>query len=130
MGYYGAERGAPLAGGAEAGEEGALDGEIQVRVWHDDQRVLAAELQARRLQVPPAELADLLADLRGSREAYLVDEALLERLLEALEGGRPLGLDYVEDPVGEAAVDKELGEGVADGGGVLCRLPDDGVAAG
>ena len=57
---HGAERGAALAGGAEPGEKGALDREIQVSVRHDDERVLAAELQARGLHVPAAELAYLL----------------------------------------------------------------------
>ena len=63
----GAERRAALAGGAEAAEQRALDGEVEVGVVHDDQRVLAAELQARRLQVAPAQLADARARRRSSR---------------------------------------------------------------
>jgi hypothetical protein len=59
----GAEGGAALACGAEAAEERALDGEVEVGVGHHDERVLAAELQARGLEVSAAELADLLAHL-------------------------------------------------------------------
>src|SRR5438132_1535170 len=55
---HGAERGAPLAGGPEAAEERALDGEIEVGVRHDHERILAAEFQARRLEVAAAHLAD------------------------------------------------------------------------
>ena len=59
-----AERGTALPRRAEAAEKGALDRKVQVRVWHDDERVLTSELQARRLQVAPAELSYLLAHLR------------------------------------------------------------------
>ena len=44
----GAERRAALAGRAEAAEQRALDREVEVGVVHDDHRVLAAELEARR----------------------------------------------------------------------------------
>ena len=54
-----AERGAALARGAEAGEQRALDGEVEVGVVHHHERVLAAELEARALEVATAELADL-----------------------------------------------------------------------
>src|SRR5215217_7014774 len=46
-----AQRRAALPGGAEATEQGALDRERDVGVGHDDHRVLAAELQARVLDV-------------------------------------------------------------------------------
>src|SRR5918997_1750755 len=126
----GAQRGAPLAGGAEAAEEGALDGEVEVGVGHHDERVFAPEFQAGGLKVPAAERAYLLAHLRGAGKADLVHEALVECPLQALEGGRALALDDVQDAVGEAAGLEELGEGVADGGGVFGRFPDNGVAAG
>ena len=71
-----AERGAALPRRAEAGEQRALDGQVEVGVVGDDHRVLAAELQARRLQVPSAQLADPRADLAGPGEPDLVDRAL------------------------------------------------------
>ena len=62
-----AERRAALAGRAEAAEQRALDREVDVGVVHHDHRVLAAELQARRLQVAAAQLADPRADRARSR---------------------------------------------------------------
>ena len=81
-----AERGAALSGRPEAAEERALDGELELGVGHHDERVLAAELEAGRLHVAPAERADLGADRGRAGEADLVDEPLLERPLEPLEG--------------------------------------------
>src|SRR5215210_2217298 len=124
-----AERGASLAGRAEAGEQRAFGRQIQVRVGHDDERILAAELQARRLQVSSAELPNPAPDLRGAGEADFVHEPHIEGLLEALESDRSLGLDDVEDAFGEAAVEKESGQGVADGGSVLGGFPDHRIAA-
>ena len=63
----GSERRAALAGGAEAREQRALDREVEVGVVHHDHRVLAAELEARRLQVAAAERADLAPPPRKSR---------------------------------------------------------------
>ena len=77
-----AERRAPLAGGAEPAEERALDGQVEVGVGHHDQRVLPTQLEARRLEVPAAELADPPADVGGSGEPDLVDQMLVERSLE------------------------------------------------
>jgi hypothetical protein len=67
-----AERGAALAGGAEAGEQRALGGEVQVGVRHHDERVLAAQLEAGVLQVPAGQLADLRPDGARAGEADLV----------------------------------------------------------
>jgi hypothetical protein len=124
-----AKRRAALAGRAEAGEQRPLDGELEVGVGHHHQRVLAAELEARRLQVAAAQLADARAHRRGAREADLVDEPLLERPLQALEGGVPAGLDQVQHALRQATVDEQLGERLAERRRVLRRLPDHGVAA-
>jgi hypothetical protein len=43
------KRGASLAGRAEAGEQRSFGRQVQVGVRHDDERVLAAELQTWRL---------------------------------------------------------------------------------
>ena len=124
-----AERGAALARGAEAGEQRALDGEVEVGVVHHHERVLAAELEARALQVAPAELADLRADGARAGEADLVDEPLLERALEPAERRLALGLHEVQHAAGHAAGVEQARERVAERGRVLRRLPDDGVAA-
>ena len=125
----GAERRAALAGRAVAAEQRALDREVDVGVVHHDHRVLAAELEARRLQVAAAQLADLRADRARAGEADLVDEPLLERALETLERLRALGLHDVEHAAGHAAGVEELGQRVAERRRVLGRLPDDRVAA-
>ena len=81
----GAERRAALPGRAEAAEQRALDGQVEVGVGHHDQRVLAAQLEAGRLQVAPAQLADARADVGRAGEADLVDQPLVERPLEPRE---------------------------------------------
>src|SRR5215210_5052534 len=127
---HGSQGGAALARGAKAREQGAFDGEVEIRIRHDYERVLAPELQAGRLHVPAAELAYLLADLGRACKADLVDEPLVQGLLQSLEGRRSFGLHNVKDAAGEAAGHEEFGQGVADGGGVFGGLPDHGVAAG
>ena len=126
---HGAQRGAALARGAEAAEQRALDGEVEVGVGHDHERVLAAELQARRLQVAPAQRADLGAHRARAGEADLVDQAAIERLLEAGEGLRAVGQHEVEDAVGQAGVQEELGQRLGRRRRVLGRLPHRRVAA-
>ena len=74
----GTKGGAALARRAEAREQGALDGEVEVCVGHDHEGVLASELQAGRLHVPAAELAYTLPDLGRACKADLVDELFRE----------------------------------------------------
>src|SRR4051812_34236396 len=105
---HGAERGAALPGRAEAAEHRALDSELEVGVRHDHKRVLAAQLQARRLQVAAGELADLLADFRRAGEADLVDQALVERALEPVERRWALALDDVQNAVRQSAVKEQV----------------------
>ena len=124
-----AERRAALPRRAEAAEQRALDGEVDVGVVHHDHRVLAAELEARRLQVAAAQRADLGADRARAGEADLVDEPLVERLLEAGEGVLAGGLHDVEHASGDAAGVEDPRQRVAAGRGVLGRLPDHRVAA-
>ena len=83
------QRRAALARGAEAAEQRALDGEVEVGVGHDDERVLAAELQAGRLEVAAAELTDPPADIGGIGEAHLVNHILVQRALEPNLFDRP-----------------------------------------
>src|SRR5690606_28621518 len=53
-----ARRGAALAARAERREDGALHGVVEVGVAHDDERVLAAQLERRVYEVAPRDLAD------------------------------------------------------------------------
>ena len=129
VGDHDAERGAALAGRAEAGEQRALGGEVEVGVGHDDQRVLATQLEAGALQVPAAQLADAGADLGGAGEPDLLHQPLLQRPLEPLEGGRPVGVDGVEHARRQAAGDEQPGQGVGQRRRVVGRLPHHRVAA-
>ena len=60
----GAQRRAALAGRAEPGEQRALDSKIKIRAGGDDQRILAAQLEAGGLQMAAGQRADLPADRR------------------------------------------------------------------
>ena len=53
----------------------------------------------------------------------------VERLRQALERRRAVGVDEVEHAVGQAAGDEDPEQRVAEGGAVVGRLPHDGVAA-
>ena len=124
-----AERRASLPRRSEAAEQGAFDGEVEVRVGHHDERILPAQLQTRRLEVAAAELAETLADRRGPGEADFVDQPFVERSLESCERLLPVGQDHLERPLREAGVQDQLGEGLGDRWRVLGRLPHDRVAA-
>ena len=97
-----AERGAALAGGAEAAEQRPLDGQVEVGVGHHDERVLAAELEARATAG-----GGRTARRSGARrptepvKPTLSTSALVERPLEALERGRPVGLHEVQHALGQ-----------------------------
>lgn len=124
-----AQRGAALAGRAPAGEQRALHRQVQVGVGGHDHRVLAAQLQARALQVASAELADAGADRAGTGEADLVDRARLQGGLQALEGRLAIGVDEVEHAARHAGAPRQLGDRAGGGRGVLGGLPHHGVAA-
>src|SRR5690606_11499769 len=64
-------RGAALSAGAVGGEDGGLDGVVEVGVAHDDQRVLAAEFQRGVQQVATGYLAYLPANLGAACEREL-----------------------------------------------------------
>src|SRR5690606_14110669 len=66
-------RRAPLPACAVGREHRALDGVVQVGVAHDDQRVLAAELQRGVQQVATGDLAYLPAYLGAACERELVE---------------------------------------------------------
>src|SRR4029453_6169093 len=65
------------------------------------------------------EVAEAGPDLVRAGEPDLVDQAGLQGRGQAVEGGRPVGLDQVQRPVGEAGVPAQLGQGLGGGGGAL-----------
>jgi hypothetical protein len=124
-----AERGAALPGRAEPAEERPLDGEVEVGVRHHDERVLPAELEARRLEVAAAELADPPPDVGRPGEPDLVHHAFVERSLQPGESLGPIGQDELDRALGEPGVQEQLSEGLRGGRRVLRRLPHDRVPA-
>ncbi len=124
-----AHRRAALAGGAEAAEQRPLHRQVQVGVGHDHQRVLAAQLQARRLQVAPAQLADACTHRARAGEADLVHQVAVQRGLQAGEGGVAVGQHHLQHAVRQAAGLQQAGQRPADLGRVLGRLPHHRVAA-
>ena len=127
---HGAERGAPLPGGAEPAEQRALDREVEVGVGHHDERVLAAELEARRLEVAAAQLADPSADVGRTGEADLVERRPSSIApLQPRERRRPVGEHHLERALGEAGVQDQLRERLGRRGRVLGGLPHHGVPA-
>src|SRR5690606_15835583 len=75
---------AALARGAERRPERAFDGELEIGVRENDQRILSAELERRHLQRAPGDLTDEAPDLRRSRERNFVHEARAGRHHERL----------------------------------------------
>ncbi len=69
-----AGRGAALTGGAEGAPQRAFDGEIEIGVFHDDLRILAAELERNARQILTADRGDLTPDRRraGKRNQLYV----------------------------------------------------------
>ena len=66
---------ATLAGGTEGSPQCAFHRELDVGVGEDDQRIFAAELERRNLQIAPADLADLSADGGRAGKRNLVQKA-------------------------------------------------------
>ena len=65
--------GAALPRGAERGPDDPLEREVEVRVVHDDDRVLPAKLRRHALELPARDLADVRADVARSGERHEVD---------------------------------------------------------
>ena len=117
---------APLARRAECGPEDSLDCEVEVGVVHDDDRVLAAQLEVDVLQIGSAVLGGLDPHLARAREGDerhvgVLDEALADRLAAAV--------DDVEDAGGEAGLLEDLDEALAEHRRVARGLEHDGVSA-
>ena len=125
----GTQGSAALAGGTESGEQRALDGEVQAGRRGDHHGVLAAQFQARRLEVPAAQLADRGTHGGRSGEADLVDDAGVQRVGQALERGRTVGEHHLKDPGRQPGVDEQVVQCQRARRRVLGRLPHHGVAA-
>ncbi len=124
MDDHAARRRAALARGAERRPDDAVDGEVEVSVVHDDDRVLAAELEmdvleafGRRFQHLHARLAR--AGQRDDADVRVADEPLADRASATV--------DDVDDAGRHAGLGEELREALSEGGRVGRGLEDDRV---
>ena len=85
-------------GGAERRPDDAVDGEVEVGVVHDDDRVLAAELEVDVLQTLGGSLEHLHAGLARARER---DHAHVRMPDEPLAHRSPTPVHDVDDAVQE-----------------------------
>ena len=98
---------AALAGRAERRPDDALDGEVEVGVVHDDDPVLAAELEVDVLQVVGGRLRHEHAGLARAREG---DDRDVRVAHEPVAGLLAVAVDEVHDAVGEARLAEQLDE--------------------
>ncbi len=113
-----------LAGVQQLHRDDPLGGDVQVGVWHDDDRALAAQLQGHRGEVPRRGLHHLLTGLCSAGE-----EDVVEPLRHQLpgDGGIPLAHG---DRVRVQVLRQQAGEQRGGRRRVLGRLDHDGVARG
>ena len=119
-------RGAALAGRAERRPDDAVDREVDVGVVHDDDRVLAAELEVDVLQLVGRVLRDEHAGLarageRDHRHVGVAHERVARLLAEAVHD--------LHDALGQAGLVQQVDEALREQRRVLGRLQHDGVAA-
>ena len=119
-----ARRRAALAGCAERRPDDAVDGEVEVGVVHDDDRVLAAELEVDVLETLGGRLEHLHAGLARARERDHADVRVPD---EPLADGSPTPVDDVDDAGRNTRLDEELREPLPEHGRVRRRLEHDRV---
>ena len=118
--------GAALAGGAEAAPDGAVDGEIEVGVVHDDDDVLAAHFQMALFERGRAGGADDAAHFGGAGEADEVDIGMLQ---ERRAGVGPVAENDVHDAARQAGFVENLHQIVGGERRIFGGLDDHRVAA-
>ncbi len=120
-------RDADLAGIAELGGTGGLDGQGDVGVFADDDRGVAAQLHGHALHVLASQAGQHLADRRGAGEGDLANDRVRDQVAGDL--GR-IAVDQADHAGRQAGVGEgadQLGRG---GRGFLGRLDQHGAAAG
>ena len=121
-----ARSGAALARGPERRPDDPLDGEVEIRVVEDDDRVLAAELEMDVLQALGGRLEDGDAGLARAGER---DHAHIRVAHERLADLTSSAVDDVQDARGEPRLDEQLDVALAERRRVRRGLEDDRVAA-
>ncbi len=121
-----AGRRAALAGRAERRPDDAVHGEIEVGVVHDDDAVLAAELEVDVLEPLGGRLEHRDARLARPGERHDADVRMPDDPVPHL-AAEPV--HEVDDAVGHAGLDEQLHEALREHRRVVRGLEDDGVAA-
>src|SRR5207237_9762123 len=98
---------AALAGRSEGRPQDAVRGQVQIRVRHDDDRVLAAKLEADALQTPARQLGDALA---GRRVAGERDDLDVRRVDDGVPDLRAGARHEIDAAPWEARLSHELHE--------------------
>ena len=119
-----ARRGAALARRPERRPEDPFEREIEIGVVHDDDRVLAPELEVDVLQSLGGGLEHLDAGLARPRER---DDGDVGVAHEPIADRATAAVDDVDDALRDARLVEELDEALPERGRVGRRLEDDGV---
>ena len=119
-----ADRHAALAGGAVAGVDRGVGGEVEVGVGQDDHVVLGTAQGLHALAVAAGLLVDVLRDRGGPDEA---DGGHVRRLQQRVDGDL-VALEDVEDTVGQAGLLPQLGQPEGRRRVLLARLEHHRVA--
>ena len=123
---HAARRRAALAGGAEGRPDDPLDREVEVGVVHDDDPVLAAELEMDVLELVGGVLRHEHARLPRAREGDHRDVGVAHEPVARLLA---VAVDEVDDAVREPGLAEQLDEARRQERRVLGRLEHDRVAA-
>ena len=120
-----ARSGAALTGGAERRPDDPVDGQVEVGVVEDDDRVLAAELEVDPLEVLRAVLHDGDARVTRARER---DHRHVGMANQAIADGAAAAVHDVDDALGDSGLVQQLDESLPQRGRIGRRLEDDRVA--
>ena len=121
-----AGRGAALPGGAKGAPQRAFDGEIEIGVFHDDLRILAAELERNARQILTADRGDLTPDRgRAGKRNQLHVAMTHQRGAHFLAAS----MNQIDDPRRHAGLVEDLDESCRGMRRIFRRLEDHGVAA-
>ena len=111
-------------GRAERRPEDAVEREVEIGVVHDDDRVLAAELEVDVLEPLGGGLEHLHARLARAGER---DDGDVRMPHEAVADRSPAAVDDVDDALRHAGLVEQLDEALPERGRVGRGLEDDGV---
>lgn len=124
-----ASSGAALAGSADSSKEDRAQSQVEISIVHNNNGVVASELEERLAEALGNSLADLAANGSGAGEGKETDTVILDHGLADIGATGDQGAEGA----GKAVLDKDLLEDLGHGDrgqvGGWGALPDDGVTA-